>query len=142
MAVIAEASGCLITAVSAAQRGKLDSCNIQTSNPATIFASIRFIYFPFVFVASGYASRPYTIFSKSKIALLPSPFTSYPSPNQPIRPPSDFGFCNHLITRSALASTFGGIVRPIRFAASRLIISSNLDGSVSGNFSGLAPFRI
>jgi hypothetical protein len=48
----------------------------------------------------------------------------------------------HLITLSALASTFGGIVRPICFAAFRLIISSNFIGCSTGKSAGLAPFRI
>jgi hypothetical protein len=38
----------------------------------------------------------------------------------------------HLITRSALAKTFGGIVRPICFAALRLITKSNLVGCSIG----------
>jgi hypothetical protein len=35
-------------------------------------------------------------------------------------------FFDHLVTLSALASTFGGIVRPICFAVFRFIISANL----------------
>ena len=48
----------------------------------------------------------------------------------------------HLITRSALASTFGGIVRPICLAAFRLMTNSNLVGASIGRSAGLAPFRI
>ena len=47
-----------------------------------------------------------------------------------------------LITLSARASTFGGIVRPICLAAFRLIISSNFVGCSTGRSAGLAPFRI
>jgi hypothetical protein len=47
-----------------------------------------------------------------------------------------------LITRSALASTFGGIVRPICLAALRLITSSNLVGCSTGRSAGLAPRKI
>ena len=48
----------------------------------------------------------------------------------------------HLSTLSALASTFGGIVRPISFAAFKLIINSNLVGCSTGRSAGFAPFRI
>ena len=48
----------------------------------------------------------------------------------------------HRSTRSALASTFGGIVRPICLAALRLMISSNFIGCSTGRSAGLAPFRI
>src|ERR1044071_6880941 len=48
----------------------------------------------------------------------------------------------HLITLSALASTFGGIVRPICLAAFRLITNSNLVGCSTGRSAGLAPFKI
>ena len=47
-----------------------------------------------------------------------------------------------LITLSALASTFGGIVRPICFAAFRLIMNSNFFGCSTGSSAGLRPFRI
>ena len=46
------------------------------------------------------------------------------------------------MTLSAFASTFGGIVRPICFAAFRLMISSNFVGCSTGRSAGLAPFRI
>ena len=46
------------------------------------------------------------------------------------------------ITLSALASTFGGIVRPICFAVLRLITSSNFVGCSTGRSAALAPFRI
>ena len=49
---------------------------------------------------------------------------------------------NHLITLSALTSTFGGIVRPICFAVFRLMMNSNLIGCSTGRSAGLAPFRI
>jgi len=39
---------------------------------------------------------------------------------------------HHLITLSALASTFGGIVRPISLAAFRLIMNSNFVGCSTG----------
>src|SRR6266542_540076 len=48
----------------------------------------------------------------------------------------------HLITLSALARTFGGIVRPICLAALRLMISSNFFGCSTGRSAGLAPFKI
>src|SRR6266850_4940111 len=48
----------------------------------------------------------------------------------------------HLITLSARASTLGGIVKPICFAALRLITNSNFVGCSTGRSAGLAPFRI
>jgi hypothetical protein len=48
----------------------------------------------------------------------------------------------HLITLSALASTFGEIVTPICFAALRLMTSSNLLGRSTGRSPGFAPFKI
>jgi hypothetical protein len=42
----------------------------------------------------------------------------------------------HLITLSALTSTFGGIVRPICFAVFRLITSSNFVGCSTGKSAG------
>ena len=48
----------------------------------------------------------------------------------------------HRITLSARASTFGGIVRPICFAALRLTINSNFIGCSTGRSAGLAPFKI
>jgi hypothetical protein len=51
-------------------------------------------------------------------------------------------FFHHLITLSALASTLGGIVRPICFAVLRLMINSNFVGCSTGRSAGLAPFRI
>jgi hypothetical protein len=66
-----------------------------------------------------------------------------------IRPHSHFGFSildfrlhNHLITRSALAKTFGGIVTPICLAAFRLIKNSKLVGCSTGSSDGLAPRKI
>src|SRR5215470_942832 len=53
-----------------------------------------------------------------------------------------FSSKNHLITLSALASTFGGIVSPICFAVFKLITSSNFVGRSTGRSAGLAPFRI
>src|SRR5206468_6758404 len=50
--------------------------------------------------------------------------------------------CFHLITLSALASTFGGIVKPICFAAFRLMMNSNFVGCSTGSSAGLAPFKI
>jgi hypothetical protein len=49
---------------------------------------------------------------------------------------------HYLITLSALASTFGGIVRPICFAALRLMMNSNLVACCTGKSVGLAPFKI
>ena len=49
---------------------------------------------------------------------------------------------SHLITLSALASTFGGIVRPICLAVFRLMMNSNLVGCSTGRSAGLAPLRI
>jgi hypothetical protein len=48
----------------------------------------------------------------------------------------------HLITRSALANTFGGIVMPICLAVLRLITNSNLVGCSTGKSAGLVPLRI
>jgi hypothetical protein len=50
--------------------------------------------------------------------------------------------CGYLITLSARASTFCGIVTPICFAVLRLITSSNFVGCSTGRSAGLAPFRI
>ena len=47
----------------------------------------------------------------------------------------------HRITRSARASTFGGIVRPICLAAFRLMISSNFVGCSIGRSAGLVPLE-
>src|SRR6185369_3242035 len=44
--------------------------------------------------------------------------------------------------RSARASTFGGIVRPICLAAFRLMMNSNLLGCSTGSSAALAPFKI
>ena len=49
---------------------------------------------------------------------------------------------SHLITLSALASTFGGIVRPICFAVFKLIMNSNFVGCSTGRSAGFAPLRI
>jgi hypothetical protein len=54
----------------------------------------------------------------------------------------DFRLFGHLITRSALARTLGGIVNPICFAAFRLMTNSNFVGCSTGRSPGLAPFRI
>jgi hypothetical protein len=48
----------------------------------------------------------------------------------------------YLITRSARASTFGGIVRPICFAVFKLITNWNLLGRSTGRSPGLVPFNI
>src|SRR5436309_2366900 len=48
----------------------------------------------------------------------------------------------YLITLSALASTLGGIVRPICLAVFRLITSSIFVGCSTGRSAGLAPFMI
>src|SRR5881397_1963949 len=48
----------------------------------------------------------------------------------------------HRITLSALANTFGGIVRPICFAVLRLTTNSNFVGCSTGRSAGLAPLRI
>src|SRR4026207_347366 len=48
----------------------------------------------------------------------------------------------YLITLSALASTFGGIVRPICFAVFTLMTSANFVGASTGREPGLAPLRI
>ncbi|MGH7772619.1 MAG: hypothetical protein ACREQA_10335, partial [Candidatus Binatia bacterium] len=44
----------------------------------------------------------------------------------------------YLMTLSALTKTFGGIVRPICFAACRLITSLNVVGCCTGKLPGLA----
>src|SRR6266545_489265 len=54
----------------------------------------------------------------------------------------DFGLQIHRITRSALANTFGGIVRPICLAVLRLITNSNFVGRSTGRSAGLVPLRI
>src|SRR5215470_13730372 len=46
------------------------------------------------------------------------------------------------ITRSALASTFDGIVTPICLAVLRLITNSNFVGCSTGRSAGLVPLRI
>ena len=54
-------------------------------------------------------------------------------------------FCrvqNHLMTLSALTSTFGGIVSPICLAALRFITNSNFVGSSTGRSAGFVPFKI
>jgi hypothetical protein len=54
-------------------------------------------------------------------------------------------FCHwapYLITLSALASTLGGIVRPIRLAVFRFTTSSNFVGCSTGRSAGLAPLKI
>src|SRR5262245_37882362 len=48
----------------------------------------------------------------------------------------------HLITLSALANTFGGIVRPICLAALRLMMNSNFFGCSTGRSAGFLPFSI
>jgi hypothetical protein len=51
-------------------------------------------------------------------------------------------FCHcvsYLITLSARASTFGGMVRPICFAVFKLMISSNVVGCSTGRSAGFAP---
>ena len=48
----------------------------------------------------------------------------------------------YLITLSALASTFGGIVRPIFLAALRFITRSNFMGRSTGSSAGVAPLKI
>ena len=45
------------------------------------------------------------------------------------------------MTLSALASTFGGIVRPICLAVFRLITSSNFFGCSTGKIGGLGAFE-
>jgi hypothetical protein len=47
-----------------------------------------------------------------------------------------------LMTLSALASTFGGIVKPICLAVFKLITSSNFTGCSTGRSAGFFPFRI
>src|SRR5262245_40891918 len=53
-------------------------------------------------------------------------------------PPSSY----YLITLSARASTFGGMVRPICLAVLRLMMNSNFIGCSTGRSAGLAPLRI
>src|SRR4030095_9107961 len=53
-----------------------------------------------------------------------------------------FYFCLYLITLSARASTFGGIVTPICFAVFKLTTNSNFVGCSMGKSAGLVPFRI
>jgi hypothetical protein len=50
-----------------------------------------------------------------------------------------FVFFDYLITRSALANTFGGIVRPIFLAAFRLMMNSNFFGCSTGRSAGFVP---
>ena len=49
---------------------------------------------------------------------------------------------DYRITLSARASTFGGIVRAICFAAFRLMLNSNFVGCSTGRSAELLPFRI
>jgi len=56
--------------------------------------------------------------------------------------PFAFLLLPYLMTLSARASTFGGIVRPICLAAFRLIMNSNFVGCSTGRSAGFAPFRI
>src|SRR5215468_8506834 len=49
---------------------------------------------------------------------------------------------NYLITLSAPANMLGEMVRPICFAAFKLITNSNFFGCSTGSSAGLAPFRI
>ena len=46
------------------------------------------------------------------------------------------------ITSSASASNVGGILRPSAFAVLRLMINSNLVGSITGRSAGFSPLRI
>ena len=48
----------------------------------------------------------------------------------------------HRITLSALASTLGGMVKPICLAALRLMTNSNFVGCSTGRSAGLAPLSI
>ena len=54
--------------------------------------------------------------------------------------PMRFAFF-HRITRFALASTSGGIVSPICFAAFRLMTSSNFVGCSTGKIGGLGSLQ-
>jgi hypothetical protein len=54
----------------------------------------------------------------------------------------DFRLLGHRMTLSALAKTFGGIIRPICLAALRLITSSNFLGLSMGKSPGFVPLRI
>jgi hypothetical protein len=60
-------------------------------------------------------------------------FVLLPNPKSAIQNPK----WSHRITRSALAKTFGGIVKPICLAALRLITSSNLIDSPVGGHTGV-----
>ena len=55
---------------------------------------------------------------------------------------SPFGFFVHLITLSARANTFGGIVSPICLAVFKLMTNSNFVGCSTGRSAGLVPSRI
>src|SRR6185312_15972299 len=48
----------------------------------------------------------------------------------------------HRITLLALASIFGGMMRPICLAGFKLITSSNFVGCSTGRSAGFAPFKI
>src|SRR5215510_273351 len=54
---------------------------------------------------------------------------------------SPLDFC-HLITLSARARTFSGIVRPICLAVLRLMMNSNFFGCSTGKSAGLVALRI
>ena len=56
--------------------------------------------------------------------------------------PSLFTPHGHLMTSSARASTFGGIVTPICLAVFRLMIISNFVGCSTGKSAGFVPLRI
>ena len=49
---------------------------------------------------------------------------------------------NHLMTLSARANTFGGMVRPISLAAFRLMMNSNFVGCSTGRSAGFVPLSI
>ena len=72
----------------------------------------------------------------------PYPLSPTHSAESPYFSILDFRLFDHRITLSALASTFGGIVRPICLAALRLMMNSNFVGCSTGKSSGFAPLRI
>jgi hypothetical protein len=85
------------------------------------------------------------LFQNARLTGSPYP----PAPARWVESPYDFRFwifdfrlLDHRITLSALASTLGGIVRPICFAAFRLMMNSNFFGCSTGMSAGLVPFRI
>src|SRR5262245_3303666 len=88
----------------------------------------------------GYASQPLSPVATQHS--LPSGRYSLLGPDFHRLDRTSFAWRTHSITSSARVSNIGGTVRPIAFAAIRLIASSNLVGCSTGKSPGFAPRRI